>query len=189
MLGSLSYSHGILNILKTKDAVYILKVSQHRWNLYILSNSSMEFGMKEIECGNVPDHTISNVVMIPVGNSIQALLLSATHVTIINSGRANETRTITNSTSLTAGVYQSGLGEVLLHNEKEIFSLDRDSKLKEKPWAFTYENSALKTWADFQMEYISKLHVLDDSENSSSTVLIEYRGSFQFKLVYSDSVI
>lgn len=187
MFGRLSPSASFLKIFNQNAATFILKVSQHYWVVFKCDNEDSEFKMSEVSRGRVPDHTVTDCFFVPYLSSVNIVLLSPEKVIIIDISNPNTIHHIDNIGKFSMGCFHYGLGASLIHNGKELRTLFTastatiSSNLSEKPWNFVFDKQSMKVLGDFQMEYMSNMHVLaanTSTETKSLTLLLEYRGSF-----------
>lgn len=190
MYGRLSPSAGFVRLLETKECIFIAKLSQHDVVLFQVTTTDV-FTFAELGRCEVPDHTVSDMLLVPNKQSLWLLLLSETAISIIDPVSFTIIRTVPNANAhLGTGHYHHGLGEVLVHNGRDLYTLPSNTwQVEDKPWAFVFDNAPMKVWGDFNAEYLTTMHTMapgvahSPNDKKSFTILIEYRG----KLPYSSA--
>lgn len=188
MNSRLSPSAGFLRVLETKENTFIAKLSQHDVSLFQVTTIGT-FSFAEVGRCEVPDHTVSDMLLVPHKQSLWVLLISEAAISVIDPASFTIIHTVPNANArLCAGVYHQGLGEPLVHNGRDLYTLTSSTwQVEDKPWTFVFDNAPMKVWGDFTAEYLTTLHTMAPgvaqnapTDKKSLTILIEYRGKLPF---------
>lgn len=184
MNSRLSPSAGFLRILETKECTFIAKLSQHDVSLFQVTTTGT-FSFTEVGRCEVPDHTVSDMLLVPHKQSLWVLLISEAAISVIDPASFTIVHTVPNANArLCSGGYHHGLGEPLVHNGRDLYTLISNTwQVEDKPWTFVFDNAPMKVWGDFSAEYLTTLHTMapgvahnTPNDKKSLTILIEYRG-------------
>ncbi len=188
ILSRLSPSQLLIKSISTKDSIYICKLGQNTWTIF--SNpTDGDLSKSTIISKQLRDDLVDEYFLLLSGKIILLCLLTRNEVLLINPFTLAKLQTLDNINKFCNGIYHSGLGESLVHNGRDLYSLAPMNglfQIKEKPWLFYFDNTPWKSWGDFQSEIITNLHTFDSEKalRSSFTLIIEYRGektSFHFQ--------
>lgn len=170
----------IFKSLPLNDEFVVLKFAYDQWTVFSLTAEPV-FEFKKVGNGYARCCDVIDVLLLPAKKRAILLFIHKQELVIIDPWDTSLVQKVANKLDLLTGIYHCGLLETLLHNGKDIISLEfsKEVKLREAPWKFTLENLPLTSWSDFQSEIISNMYSIDSARSlkSSLVLLIEFKGN------------